>query len=104
MEIRWEPRALAAVEQAIDYRREVAGKWSALRLKNRIIKTAGRLAAHPQMGPVESNLKGLSHSYRSVVADKNFKLIYRIEGDVVYISALFDCRRNPISVHYEVKG
>lgn len=49
MKIKWEPRALATAEEVINYRREVAGVWSAFRLKQKITKAAGRLASHPQM-------------------------------------------------------
>ena len=102
MEVRWEPRAAAALENIIGYRIEVAGKRSAELLLEKIGNVVGSLARHPNMGPVEIGIKGLRYEYRAFMADEIYKVIYRVGKETVYISALFDCRRNPVKMKGEV--
>ena len=47
------------------------------------------------MGLKEPLLRGLKREYRSVVVHRNCKLVYYVEGDILYIAALWDTRREP---------
>lgn len=58
---------------------------------------------HPNLGSVEPLLADLPKTYRSVVIDGLSKMVYFIEGDVIYIAAFWDCRREPKALADEVK-
>ena len=64
-------------------------------IHNQILDEIERLRYFPQMAPIEPELIGFVHAYRSLVVKKSYKIIYYIEDDTVYISALFDCRQDP---------
>jgi len=64
-------------------------------IHNHILDEIERLRDFPQMAPIESELIGFTHTYRSLVVKKTYKIVYYIEDDTIYISALFDCRQNP---------
>lgn len=55
------------------------------------------LQTNPYAGPVEPALENLPEVYRSLVAHKHYKLIYRVLKDMqtVEIAAVWDVRRNP---------
>ncbi|MCL1933911.1 MAG: type II toxin-antitoxin system RelE/ParE family toxin [Candidatus Azobacteroides sp.] len=64
-------------------------------IHNYILDEIERLRNFPQMAPIESELIGFVHTYRSLVVKKTYKIVYYIENDTVYIAALFDCRQDP---------
>jgi plasmid stabilization system protein ParE len=91
------------LSDVVDYFMEVAGKRSATRITAKIIAASAHLASHPEMGPVECRLEGLPYTYRSVVADKNYKIIYRIDAGIVHIFSIWDCRQAPETLKERVK-
>lgn len=46
------------------------------------------------MAPIEPLLEGYLHPYRSPVVKKKYKIIYYISNDLIYITAVWDCRRS----------
>jgi plasmid stabilization system protein ParE len=102
MEVKWEPRAVVTLEAVIRYRYEVAGRRSAERLLSKIDADVARIATNPLCGSVIEGLEGLNDSYRWLVTGKIYKLVYRVEADVVYIATLFDCRREPTRLREDI--
>jgi len=68
---------------------------AAVIIHNIILDEIERLRTFPQIAPIEPELTEYTHTYRSLVVKKLYKIIYYIENDTVFISALFDCRQNP---------
>jgi plasmid stabilization system protein ParE len=95
MEVKWEARAAITWESIIRYRFEVAGSLSAKQLLKKIDTDVARFATYPQIGSRIEGLEGLQGEYRSLVTGEIYKLVYRIEQEVVYIATLFDCRNDP---------
>ena len=62
---------------------------------NELIDTADTLLTFPQAGKIETVLEDCSHCYRSFVVCKHYKLIYRIDKEIIKIVAVWDCRQNP---------
>jgi plasmid stabilization system protein ParE len=55
-----------------------------------------QLEAFPKSGTIESNLKHLGKEYRYIVRGHNkYKIIYRVSETTVYITDVFDCRKDP---------
>ena len=46
------------------------------------------------IGGIEENLIGLDQGHRFLLKG-NYKIIYKVVGDIVYITDVFDCRQNP---------
>lgn len=104
MEVIWRPEAEQQFDHIIDYLAVEAGKKTARRIAEKILKVVEKLALQPGMGQVEPILEGMSYSYRSFVADKNYKIIYCIDKNAVHIFAVWDCRQNPKTLKKRVTG
>ena len=74
---------------------QTKSNYAAAIIHNHILDEIERLIDFPQIAPIEPELKGFTHTYRSLVVRKTYKVIFYIEDDTIYISALFDCRQNP---------
>ena len=55
------------------------------------------------MAAKEWLLEEFSREYRSLVVMRKYKVIYFIEDEIVHISAIWDCRRNPDTLIKEVE-
>lgn len=52
------------------------------------------LAEHPYIGQQEDTLREMGLEHRRIV-ERNYKIIYRIIDDVIYVTDIFDSRRDP---------
>jgi plasmid stabilization system protein ParE len=52
------------------------------------------LTLYPEIGQIEPQLEKLKLCYRRIICG-NYKIIYRIQEDIIYITDIFDARRNP---------
>lgn len=53
-----------------------------------------QLEKHSQIGQIEELLKELDGGHRYIVND-NYKIIYKIQIDKLYITDVFDTRQDP---------
>ncbi len=75
------------------YKKEVSKKL-AERIKLDLLKTISKLKTNPYIGQKEEQLASLNLNHRYLV-NGHYKIIYRIEGDTIYITDFFDSRQNP---------
>jgi len=94
MNIIFSDLALEQLESIYNYLQTKSDKASVF-IHNHILDEIERLSDFPQMAPIEPELIGYSNTYRSLVVEKSYKVIYFIEDDSIIISALFDCRQDP---------
>jgi len=64
-----------------------------------VISRAKSLGDYPQIGQVEHYLQHLSKEYRRII-EGHYKIIYRVEKEVIYVTDIFDTRQDP----REMKG
>jgi plasmid stabilization system protein ParE len=69
-------------------------KAQVIKIKNRLIGKAKSLSKSPRKGQYEPYLSKLKQGHRRLI-EGNFKIIYRVEGNTVYIVDFFDSRDNP---------
>ena len=65
---------------------------------NTILDKIDFLAKQPKMAAIELLLEEFPCEYRSLVVMKKYKVVYFIKDEIVHISAIWDCRRNPGSL------
>jgi len=65
-----------------------------LEIKNQLLDKAASLTTDPHVGQYEEYLEHLKKGHRRLI-DGNFKIIYRIEEDCIYITDFFDTRQQP---------
>jgi len=88
--------ALEDLQNIKHFYKEYPGKEASIRKK--IVKVYKLLETFPKAGPVEMHFEDRSITYRSLVIDKDFKLIYYIEEEIIYIVGIWDCRQDPLKI------
>jgi toxin ParE1/3/4 len=86
--------AIEHFNEALDF---LADKVSADKLneiRDGILSTADQLIINPHLGQVEKYLEHLELGHRRII-DGNYKIIYRIEGEIIFVTDIFDCRQDP---------
>ena len=90
--IKWLPQAMGLLDNIYDYYSEKS-QTAAIRLYNNILDSAEPLRTFPNAGPVEPLLEEYKDGFRSIVAEKHYKLIYTVKEELVEIHAVWDCRQ-----------
>ena len=90
--IKWLPQAMALLDNIYDYYSEKS-QTAAIRLYNNILDSAEPLRTFPNAGPFEPLLEEYEDGFRSIVAEKHYKLIYTVKDELVEIHAVWDCRQ-----------
>lgn len=93
--IRWTTKALDQLEALDEYLFENAPEYVD-RILTEIQETPLILRSYPESGPIEPMLSEIGN-YRYLVYS-HYKLIYKIDGSVIYIVSLFDTRQNPVRI------
>ena len=64
------------------------------KLLNKILDSIDVLEIASLAGTIEQNLKSLGLNHRYIVAG-NYKIIFRISDEMLYVTDVFDTRQNP---------
>ena len=67
------------------------------KIKAGIIQKLKHIKDHPYSGQEEEYLAELGLGHRRVV-EGNYKIIFRIDGDSIYVTDIFDSRQDPSKV------
>ena len=97
MKIVWTDFAKRELKDIYDYYKFKASKRVANRIVKDIRKSVQILKSHQAVGQVEEYLEALNLDHRYII-EGNFKVIYRIENNQIYITDVFDTRQNPDSM------
>ena len=69
-----------------------------LKVAHQIVSTIkgsiSKLNDNPGMGQIEPLLEELNLGHRRIISG-NYKIIYRIADSIIYVTDIFDSRRNP---------
>ena len=92
-QIIWTYFATLELKNIYLYYKLVAGQKVADKIKKSIFLASNKLIKNPLIGQLEENLKDLNQDHRYVV-EGNYKIIYRVVNNEIYIVDIFDCRQN----------
>ena len=93
--VEWTDKAMAHFLRTTHYLTAEFGRKAAGKFEKNIAEWEALIACNPGIGPREPLLAHRAEGFRSVVIHKNCKLVYYVEGDTLYIAALWDTRREP---------
>jgi len=93
----WTNFAISELKNIFLYYRMVAGDKTADKIRKSIFNSTKSLIKNPLIGAIEENLTELKQGHRYLV-EGNYKIIYRIIDNTIYITDIFDCRQNPIKM------
>jgi plasmid stabilization system protein ParE len=104
MVVKWFPEAEDDLRGIYIYYKGAAGEKIAREIVNRIKAKADSLVNVPSRGLIEPLLADIPGEHRYVVVKRLHKIIYRVKGESVYISYVFDCRQDPANLRAKAKS
>ncbi len=94
MRVQLTANARKRFREIYDYFKSVGASKKGRRIRAQVNKKILLLRDTPMMGQEEESLVELGQGHRYLV-EENYKIIYRIIDDVVYITDIFDTRQGP---------
>lgn len=94
MKVFWTKFALNSLSEIFEYYKENVSIVIALNIKESILTCTRQLEKQPLSGTTEELLYELGEGHRYLLRG-NYKIIYKIQSNKVYITDVFDCRQNP---------
>ena len=93
MRVEFSPAALQHLTNILDSHLEYCGQR--LKFSRQIDDIIHSLILFPESGFPEKSLADRAPSYRAKIINRNYKLIYYVDNDVIHISAIWDMRMHP---------
>lgn len=94
MKLVFTEQALISLEEALSFIAPEVPYEKLLEIRNRILDTADTLLLQPLKGQKEPFLEHLELDHRRLI-EGHYKIIYRIVGEYIYITDIFDSRQDP---------
>lgn len=95
MKLKWNLSAKSDMRQVARYVNRKFGRKARQEFMLRV-KDAEKMIMHqPNIGPIDPLYADRPLTYRSVVINGLNKMVYRIDGDIIYIVDFWDTRREP---------
>ena len=95
MKIKWDPNARASYLQVARYINMKFGRKARQEFMQRVKDAEGLMSRSPGIGQIDPLFASHAATYRSVIINGLNKIVYRTDGDVIYIVAFWDTRMEP---------
>jgi len=95
MKVVWQEAAKVGRRQVAAYIRKEFGTRRAKTFRQEIDDTVRLLMNSPSIGRIDPLYADRPLTYRSIIINGLNKMVYRIEGDIIYIVDFWDTRREP---------
>ncbi|MDH6341426.1 toxin ParE1/3/4 [Parabacteroides sp. PFB2-12] len=99
--VTWTKPAVKQLREIYNYFVQVASKRTAKKIRDKIQSRTKILSNHPLAGQREELLKDMSVEFRYLV-EGNYKILYWVESEIVFIASVFDSRQNPEKMKKEL--
>ena len=103
MKTNWDPKAKDSLRQIARYINAKFGKKARVDFMQKVKDTELLLRRSPNVGQIDPLFDGRTIAYRSVVINGLNKMVYRVDGDIIYIVAFWDTRREPKEQTNQIK-
>jgi toxin ParE1/3/4 len=94
MKLFYTEQAVKSLQECLDFFPPEVSLEKRLQIRDGILAKADKLLSKPRMGQKEEYLDHLGQSHRRIIVG-HYKIIYRIEGEIIYITDIFDTRQDP---------
>lgn len=101
--IEWGEEALAVFRDIYVWYQNNMSQKAAEKFKDGILEAVQSLNYNPFLRKVEEALKGRKKEYRSLLEYPHHRIIYFIEGSVIYIAYIWDNRMDSKSISVIIK-
>ena len=103
MKTNWDPKAKDSLRQIARYINAKFGKKARVDFMQKVKDTELLLRRSPNVGQIDPLFDGRTIAYRSVVINGLNKMVCRVDGDIIYIVAFWDTRREPKEQANQIK-
>lgn len=87
-------QAIESLQECLDFFPPEVSSEKRLQIRDKILSKADKLLSNPRLGQKEEYLEHLGQSHRRII-EGHYKIIYRVEGKIIYITDIFDTRQDP---------
>jgi len=94
MKLVYTEQALVSLEEVLEFNALNIPYEKLIEIRDRILDKADTLVSHPLKGQKEPFLAHLGLGHRRLV-ESHYKIIYRVLGDCIYVTDIFDSRQDP---------
>jgi len=94
MEVRFAEWAEGCLKEIYEHYSEEASLEKASEIVNKIIDRAESLENYPNRGRIEEDLRTFGKGHRYLL-EYHYKILYKVEGEIVMITDVFSNRQNP---------
>lgn len=95
MVIRWTEKAKRQLKEIIQFYINEEAFRTVENLQEEINSAVSLLAAFPNLGHLEEDLKRNKYIHRSIIIRKHYKIIYTLITEEIIITAFWDVRQDP---------
>jgi len=95
MKVKWTERALGMRKNIADYIGRQFDAKRRTRFLQEVRNTTQLLRKTPYIGAIDPYYSDRTFTYRSIIVNGLNKMVYRIDGDFIYIVDFWDTRREP---------
>ena len=93
----WQPAAKKGRTEVAAYIRRQFGAKRKISFLQKVRETTQMLRNAPYVGQIDPLYANRPHTYRSVIINGLNKMVYRVDGDIIYIVDFWDTRREPVN-------
>jgi toxin ParE1/3/4 len=94
MKLVYTEQALLSLEEALDHIAPKVSHEKLMEIRDRILDSVDNLLVQPMQGQKEPYLEHLGLEHRRII-EGHFKIIYKVVGNYIYITDIFDSRQDP---------
>jgi Plasmid stabilization system protein len=94
MKLVYTEQALSSLKEALSFIAPRVTRKKLIEIRDEILDAADTLLLYPLQGQKEPFLEYLGLDHRRLVIN-HYKIIYRIIGECIYITDIFDSRQDP---------
>lgn len=96
MKVIWQPAAKKGRTEVAAYIRRQFGAKRKISFLQEVRETTQMLRKSPNIGSIDPLYAERPLTYHSVIINGLNKMVYRVDGDIIYIVDFWDTRREPI--------
>ena len=95
MRVVWDPQAKEGRTEVAAYIRRQFGAMRKISFLQEVRETTQMLRKAPNIGSIDPLYADRPLTYRSVIINGLNKMVYRVDGDIIYIVDFWETRREP---------
>jgi toxin ParE1/3/4 len=94
MKIKYTEQSLISLQESLEFISKEVSLEKLIEIRDQILNSTDILIQHPKLGKKEEYLEHLKLGHRRIIGG-HYKVIYRVEKEIIYITDIFDTRQDP---------